>query len=106
MTVADLRPDTSAPATTATLNPAAASDSSNNSHTSGVTVTLDASDNRSGVAATYYSIDNGATWQLSAGSFVVTAEGTTTILYLSMDRAGNAEETKSLTVSINKAAPE
>lgn len=105
VTIADLRPDPAAPATTATLSPASP-DSLNNSHTSGVTVTLDASDNRSGVAATYYSIDNGATWQPSAGSFVVAAEGTTTILYLSMDRAGNAEETKSLSVSINQTAPE
>ncbi|MDQ3686049.1 MAG: family 10 glycosylhydrolase [Acidobacteriota bacterium] len=104
VTVADMLPETTAPVTTATLDPATPN-GANGWYTSDVTITLDASDNCAGVAAVEYSTDNGATWQPNAGSFVVSTEGTTTILYRSTDRAGNTEAAQSLTIKIDKTAP-
>ena len=69
------------------------------------TVTLGASDNCSGVNTTEYSTDGGQTWQPYGGSFTVENEGTTTILYRSTDRAGNAETAKSITVKLDTVAP-
>jgi hypothetical protein len=102
--VADMLPETTSPTTTATLDPATPN-GANNWYTSDVTVTLSASDNCSGVAATEYSTDNGATWQPYAGSLIVSTEGTTTILYRSTDRAVNTEAAQSLTLRIDKTAP-
>ncbi|MFD0716085.1 OmpL47-type beta-barrel domain-containing protein [Paenibacillus sp. GCM10027626] len=68
-----------------------------------VTVTLSASDNSSGVFATYYTVDNGAMRQGSA--VTITSEGTHTISYWSVDRAGNAETPHTVIVKIDKTAP-
>lgn len=97
-------PETTAPVTTATLNPLTPL-GSNNWHTSDVTVALDAADSCSGVAGTEYSTDGGANWQPYAGSFAISQEGTTTILYRSTDRAGNVETAQSLTIKLDKTAP-
>jgi hypothetical protein len=58
-----------------------------------------------GGASTEYSIDGGSTWQPYAGSFVISQEGVTTILYRSTDRAGNIETAQSLTIKVDKTAP-
>ncbi|MCA1592449.1 MAG: family 10 glycosylhydrolase, partial [Acidobacteria bacterium] len=104
VTTADAQPETTAPVTTATLNPSAPN-GSNDWYTSDVSVALDASDSCTGVAGTEYSTDGGATWQPYAGSFVISREGTTSILYRSTDRAGNIETAQSLTIKIDKTAP-
>lgn len=96
--------ETTAPETTATLNPLTP-DGANGWHTSDVAVTLAASDSCSGVTGTEYSTDGGANWQPYAGSFGISHEGTTTILYRSTDRAGNVETARSLTIKIDKTAP-
>jgi hypothetical protein len=68
-----------------------------------VPVTLSATDNLSGVAATYYTVDGGA--QQSGTSFTLAAEGIHTITYWSVDAAGNAEAAQTATVQIDKTAP-
>ena len=69
------------------------------------TVTLSASDNCSGVSATEYSTNGGATWQPYNGAFAFSTEGITTILYRSTDRATNSETSHSVTLKIDTSAP-
>jgi len=102
--VANATPDNFAPETTVALAPAAP-DGQNGWYKTKPTVSLSAIDNCSGVAATEYSTDGGATWQPYSGSFVVQDEGTTTILYRSTDQASNAETAKSITVNVDTTAP-
>jgi len=68
-----------------------------------VTVQLTAADNLSGVDKTYYSI-NGSEYKEGTG-FKVTEEGITKVSYYSVDKAGNAEEPKTIEVKIDKTAP-
>ncbi|HEY8562143.1 MAG TPA: family 10 glycosylhydrolase [Pyrinomonadaceae bacterium] len=103
VTTADLSPETVAPTTMATANPLTPN-GANGWFTTDVGVTLAASDNCSGVAATEYSLD-GATWIPYTGGFTVSAEGATTVRYRSTDNAGNTEATKTLLVLIDKTAP-
>ncbi|HLO04253.1 MAG TPA: LecA/PA-IL family lectin, partial [Symbiobacteriaceae bacterium] len=68
-----------------------------------VAVTFTATDNLSGVAATYYTVDGGA--PQSGTSFTLTGEGTHTVSFWSVDAAGNAETAHTATVLIDKTAP-
>ena len=61
---------------------------------------LTATDNLSGVAATYYQIDGGQV--LTGTSPVVSGSGTHTLTYWSADNAGNLEASRSVTVKIDK----
>lgn len=71
-------------------------------------ISFSASDRWSGVDHTEYQIDYG-TWTRYSGSFVVTAPPQTrvtrTISYRSVDKAGNVEATKSLSVYLNNTDP-
>jgi hypothetical protein len=96
--------DTLAPATSAATTPAAPN-GQNGWFTSDVGVSLSASDNCSGVAATEYSLDGGQTWQPYTGAFTLSTEGVNVVLYRSTDAAGNAETAQSLVVQIDKTAP-
>ena len=73
-----------------------------------VTITLFAQDNEngSGVEKTEYSIDNGATWSVYTESLTRSQEGITTLQYFSTDKQGNREAAKTLSVKIDKTAPE
>jgi hypothetical protein len=66
-------------------------------------VTLSATDNFCGVAATYHTI-NGAAAQ-TINPFGITSEGTFSVDYWSVDVASNAEAAQSFTVKIDKTAP-
>ena len=68
--------------------------------TGGATVTLTATDNLSGVAATFYKIDSGSQTTYTA-PFTVTGVGTHIVAYSSTDKAGNTETTHTLTVTLN-----
>jgi len=69
---------------------------------SDVQVTLQASDNGSGVANTFYSVNG----QVQTGSsFVVSTEGQNLISYWSVDNAGNVEAEKTVTVNVDKTNP-
>jgi len=70
----------------------------------GVQVTLNASDNLSGVAATSYTVDGGPS-QIYSGPFVVSGEGNHSVTFSSVDAAGNYEQHKSIAVGIDSAAP-
>ncbi|MCL5292034.1 MAG: hypothetical protein M1548_05835, partial [Actinobacteria bacterium] len=78
----------------------------NNWFSSNVTVALSATDTPggSGVARTQYSF-NGSTWDTYTVPFLVSAEGTTTVFYRSVDNAGNVEATKQQIIKIDKTAP-
>ena len=93
--------DSVAPGTSVSLSGTAGT---NGWYVSPVNVTLAASDATSGVAATYYSIDGGAA-QTYSGSFNVSADGTHTVAYWSVDNAGNVEGAHYQTVKIDKVGP-
>ncbi|MFC4778711.1 family 10 glycosylhydrolase [Paenibacillus sp. GCM10023252] len=95
--------DVTAPNTTAAVT----GDKQGDWYASKVSVVLNASDDLSGVAATETSKDGGASWQrVQIGETVtIASEGRSTLLYRSVDEAGNVEESKSLSVAIDVTAP-
>ncbi|NQX66895.1 fibronectin type III domain-containing protein [Paenibacillus alba] len=92
--------DQQAPETTASLSPDQP-DGSNGSYVSPVTVTLTATDVKTGVAATAYSLDNGATWQPYMAPITFTYPGQYVVSYRSKDGVGNVEVTKMLSFQID-----
>jgi hypothetical protein len=87
--------DKTAPVTTATAPQGTV--------TTDATVTFTATDNQggSGVAATYYTVDGGA--QQKGNTVTLNTSGTHTVSYWSTDWAGNSEQARSVTVSIDKS---
>jgi len=76
--------------------------------TTDFTITLTATDERSGVAETYYKINDGPTKTVSAdGQPLITTEGANNKLeYWSVDNAGNEESHHTLTeIKLDKTAP-
>jgi C1A family cysteine protease len=89
--------DTTAPATTASGVPAGWSKIA-------VTVSFSADDGAGvGVQATLARVDGGAYQQCS--SILVSADGTHTVQYYSVDKVGNAETPKSATVKVDSTKP-
>jgi PQQ-like domain/Bacterial Ig-like domain len=87
------------------LTSAIVSGTSNNTWYRGpVSVTLNASDNLSGVAGTFYKIDGGSA-QTYTSPFSISSDGVHTVDFWSVDNAGNTEVTHSLAVNIDTAAP-
>lgn len=89
------------------LAPTTSSDATSPSWTKeDVTVTLTATDDKSGVAKTFYSFSNeeGAEW-IEGNTFTINKEGSTTYYYYSVDNAGNKENVKSAMVRLDKTAP-
>lgn len=68
-----------------------------------VTLNFMARDMDSGVAETYYTIDNGA--PQTGESVTITSEGIHSLTYWSVDNAGNAEEKKTVSIYLDKTAP-
>jgi len=87
-----------------TVAPVTTDDVSSAWRTTAATVTLSATDAHSFVSATRYRINGSAVTTYTA-PFSVSAEGTNTIEYWSVDGAGNTETTKTATVRIDKTAP-
>jgi len=87
--------DNTPPITTCTL----AGTQEGDVYTSDVTVTLNAVDGQSGVNYTMYKLDS-ADWNIYTTPFVVTEDGAHTVLFYSMDNAGNQETEKSKTFTI------
>lgn len=108
LTTLELLIDTTAPVTNATLNGTGSDDW----YRSNVTVTLNASDNESGVNATWYRLaamvndtwQHGA-WQRYNTSFNVTGEGRHNLTYYSVDNASNREDNQSAAVNIDTTPP-
>jgi hypothetical protein len=74
-------------------------------YSSDATVTLNATDNLSGVDSTEYRIGTDGNWNIYTGPVVITQEGTYTIQYRSTDKAGNVEDINQQTVQIDKTPP-
>lgn len=72
--------------------------------TSPVSVTLNASDNLSGVASTFYSINAGSA-QTYTTTFSIASDGVYTIEFWSVDVAGNTETHQTRIVRIDSTAP-
>ncbi|MFX3675258.1 MAG: OmpL47-type beta-barrel domain-containing protein [Paenisporosarcina sp.] len=68
-----------------------------------VRVNLTANDENSGVAKTYYSINDSSF--VEGTSFVIEQEGINRISYYSIDKAGNSEKVNLTEVKIDKTAP-
>ena len=94
-TSAPVKIDRTAPNTTASSAP--------NWANASVTLNLSAFDALSGVAATHFKVDGGATQ--TDTSVVLTTEGVHTVLFWSVDRAGNIESDHTATVKIDTTAP-
>jgi len=72
---------------------------------SDVTVTLNATDDDSGVNYTMFKLDAGA-WTTYTAPFVVTDDGDHTVYFYSVDNAGNVEDEKNETFTIQHPAPD
>lgn len=83
--------------------PTTVSDVEDKWYTDTLNVKLTATDELSGVKATYYSI-NGSEFA-EGTSFVIEKEGLNTISFYSVDNAGNTEETQTVEVKVDKTAP-
>jgi hypothetical protein len=79
------------------------SGTSNNWVNGTVTVKLQPNDNLSGVDSTSYAIDGGAAQ--SGTSFALSTEGDHTVMFFSIDKAGNVEAAHTAHVKIDKTAP-
>lgn len=96
--------DAVAPTTTAATAPAAPDGSSGWFRRSSVLLTLTASDATSGVAATTYAVDGGAS-QPYTGPVALATPGDHTIAFRSTDNAGNVEAERTIRVKLDDAAP-
>jgi len=92
--------DITPPVTTATMDP----EFHNGWYPLPVWVTLNATDNESGVNVTYYKIDNGG-WVLYAHPFVIVDDGIFVVQFSSVDNAGNVEAAKQVEIKIDDEAP-
>jgi hypothetical protein len=95
--------DTTPPVTTCILDPSDP-DGENGWYVSILTVTLNATDDDSGVNSTLYKLDGGV-WQIYLESFPVTLDGQHTIQYYSVDNAGNTEPQKNVTFAMDRTKP-
>jgi len=68
-----------------------------------VTLTLNGSDSLSGVARTEISLDNGVVWQLYASPVTFEQQGQISLLYRSVDAAGNVESPHRLSFTLAAA---
>jgi hypothetical protein len=93
--------DSTPPTTTATLS---GQTGSGGAYITPVTVTLTATATAAGVATTSYSLD-GAPPQPYTAPFTVTANGSHTVSYYSVDQAGNREAAHSLSFQIVQQVP-
>jgi hypothetical protein len=71
-----------------------------------VTFTMTGQDQLSGVSYSEYSVDNGLTWTQYEQPVVLTADGVHTILYRSIDLAGNTESMHQQIIPIDQSAPQ
>lgn len=104
VTTSDLGVENTAPVTSATVTPDMPN-GSNGWYVSDVQMDFSATDECSGVERTEYSIDGGDTWTEVSDTVTFDQEGVFTVLFRSIDRAGNTETAGSTTIKIDKTAP-
>ncbi|MDD1747299.1 MAG: pre-peptidase C-terminal domain-containing protein, partial [Methanomassiliicoccales archaeon] len=93
--------DVSPPSTSSSLSGISGS---NGWYRSSVTVTLTAIDSGSGVASTFYRVSGGSYGEYLT-PITISAQGTFTIDYYSVDKVGNAESATSANIKIDLTAP-
>jgi hypothetical protein len=92
------------PVTTHTLDPPEP-DGECGWYVSNVTVTLNATDDLSGVDVTYYRVNN-SEWEIYNEPFILSEDGNDILIeYYSIDNVGNVEDVKSFTVDIDRTPP-
>ena len=97
-----LQDDSTPPTTTATLSPP---EDPGGSETGPVTVTLTATDDLSGVAATYFREGCPGAWLVyDPQNPPIVSVHTTDVYYYSVDAAGNAEPVQKVTVGISSSS--
>lgn len=96
------RDDTTPPMTTASFDPP--EPNINGWYNTFVQVTLNATDNESGVNVTYYQI-NGEGWEIYTQSFLVTEVGFIVFEFYSIDNAGNTEAPKQVELKVDTEPP-
>jgi hypothetical protein len=102
--ISNLLDDTTAPVTTISFDPAEPN-GCNGWYISNVTITLNATDDISGVNATYYRI-NESDWNEYISPFIISEEGKNILIeFYSIDNAGNVETVKLSTLDIDKTPP-
>jgi lysophospholipase L1-like esterase len=89
---------------TTTITPDRGPDAAEGWYDNDVQLTLNASDIDDGVAGTEYKLTGAAPWTRYTGPITV-GDGQTTITARSVDTNGNIEESQSLTVKVDKTAP-
>lgn len=94
--------DNTAPVTSAEIK----GNGENNWYNTDVTVTLNAVDNLSGIGKTEYRIGENGDWITYSSPISIDQEGTNTLQYRSVDKAGNIEATKQQTFDIDKTNPQ
>lgn len=77
----------------------------NNWYTDDVTIVFTAEDNISGVSSIEYSFDMGATWKTYVHPIELKENHVYTLLYRSLDRAGNIEEAREQLIRLDRTAP-
>jgi len=97
----DFGPDGVPPVATASL---AGTKGAADWYVSAVNVTLNATDDSSGVASIHFRTDGGA-WQLYANPVTISGEGSHSIEYYATDHAGNNESTRTATFHIDTVSP-
>jgi hypothetical protein len=95
--------DTTPPITTLSFNPEIPT-GENDWYVTPVTITLEATDDMSGVNTTYYSI-NSEPWEIYEEPFVLTEDSLYDIVYFSVDNAGNMEFPKLANVKVDQTPP-
>jgi hypothetical protein len=95
--------DTTAPTTTASLAPAAQNGYYRNPFVS-LLADDDVAGGGSGIEKTEYNLDGGG-WQTYSTPFQVTGDGNHTLLFRSIDKAGNQEADQSLTFEVDGTGP-
>lgn len=100
-----MRIDKTAPVSTAVLTPALP-DGADGWYTQPVTVQLNTADTGTSVTDTVYSINGGDTWLPYQGPLTFSQDGQYSLLYRSVDYAGNSGESKTLSFKLDSSAPE
>lgn len=97
-----LNDDTTPPITTITLN---GTMGENGWYVSNINVTLNATDDMSGVNRTNYRIDDGE-WRKYVDGFIIKWDGFHFIDYYSIDNAGNVEDVKTASFKLDQTGPD
>ncbi len=98
-----LKIDRTAPISIASISPDVPN-GNNGWYTSEVTVSLDASDDASGVAITEYQVNDGDSITYT-GSIPAFGDGIYTVNYRIIDQAGNVEQTRTIVFKVDTTGP-